>query len=107
MGETGTGKELFAEAIHEARARARSVVVDCGAIAANLLESELFGHERGAFTGAGARQGLFEAANGGTVFLDEIGETARRAAAEAAARAGGARDPARRRQQPACRWTCG
>jgi two-component system, NtrC family, response regulator GlrR len=76
-GETGTGKEGCAEAIHEASARAdgRFVVVDCGAIPANLLESELFGHEAGAFTGATQRRiGAFEDASGGTLFLDEIGE---------------------------------
>jgi transcriptional regulator with PAS, ATPase and Fis domain len=76
-GETGTGKELAAEAVHVASARqgAPFIVVDCGAIPAELLESELFGHEKGAFTGAmAARQGAFEAAGGGTVFLDEIGE---------------------------------
>jgi DNA-binding NtrC family response regulator len=76
-GETGTGKEGVAEAIHEASSRARApfVVVDCGAIPANLLESELFGHEAGAFTGAGERRvGAFEEASGGTLFLDEIGE---------------------------------
>jgi DNA-binding NtrC family response regulator len=76
-GETGTGKSLLAEAIHQASPRkARPfVVVDCGAIAPTLIESELFGHERGAFTGAiGARVGAFEAAAGGTILLDEIGE---------------------------------
>jgi DNA-binding NtrC family response regulator len=76
-GETGTGKSLLAEAIHEASPRARSpfVVVDCGAIPPTLIESELFGHERGAFTGATAtRVGAFESAAGGTLFLDEIGE---------------------------------
>jgi two-component system, NtrC family, response regulator GlrR len=76
-GETGTGKSAVAEAIHEAsrRAAAPFVVVDCGALPGNLLESELFGHERGAFTGAVAtRIGLFESASGGTVLLDEIGE---------------------------------
>jgi two-component system response regulator GlrR len=76
-GETGTGKGQAAEAIHRASARGGKpfVVVDCGAIPANLLESELFGHEKGAFTGAVARRrGAFEEAAGGTIFLDEIGE---------------------------------
>jgi DNA-binding NtrC family response regulator len=76
-GETGTGKGAIAEALHAASPRRDGpfVVVDCGALAATLLESELFGHERGAFTGADARRlGAFEEAAGGTVFLDEIGE---------------------------------
>ncbi len=76
-GETGTGKEGASEAIHDASARAEQpfVVVDCSAIPANLLESELFGHEAGAFTGATDRRvGAFEQASGGTLFLDEIGE---------------------------------
>jgi DNA-binding NtrC family response regulator len=76
-GETGTGKEVVAESIHRESARKDGpfVVVDCGAIPPDLLESELFGHERGAFTGAvAAREGAFEAASGGTIFLDEIGE---------------------------------
>jgi transcriptional regulator with PAS, ATPase and Fis domain len=76
-GETGTGKELAARAVHESSRRARGpfVTVDCGAIAESLIESELFGHVRGAFSGAmGDRKGLFEEANGGTLFLDEIAE---------------------------------
>jgi DNA-binding NtrC family response regulator len=77
IGETGTGKDVTAHAVHEASSRARGpfVVFDCGAVPANLVESELFGHERGAFTGAHAEhEGAFERARGGTLFLDEIGE---------------------------------
>ena len=77
QGETGTGKELVAEALHELGPRRQGpfVVVDCGAIPRDLIESELFGHVRGAFTGAtGDRRGAFERARGGTLFLDEIAE---------------------------------
>jgi transcriptional regulator with GAF, ATPase, and Fis domain len=77
VGETGTGKELIAEAIHARSTRrdAPFVVVDCSALSHDLAESELFGHERGAFTGADLqRLGAFESADGGTIFLDEIGE---------------------------------
>lgn len=76
-GETGTGKELIARALHQQSARAKKpfVAVNCGAIAPTLVESELFGHARGAFTGAVQQKaGLFEEACGGTLFLDEIGE---------------------------------
>mgnify|MGYP001256513589 CR=1 FL=1 len=77
FGETGTGKELVARAVHDRSERARGpfVPVNCAAISRELVESELFGHEKGAFTGAtAARRGAFEEASGGTIFLDEIGE---------------------------------
>ena len=76
-GETGTGKEVVAQTIHNLSPRAAKelVVFDCGAVPPNLIESELFGHEKGSFTGAVmTRQGLFELADGGTLFLDELGE---------------------------------
>jgi DNA-binding NtrC family response regulator len=76
-GETGTGKEVVARTVHQQSRRRDGpfIVFDCGAVPENLIESELFGHEKGSFTGAiGTRQGVFELAHGGTVFLDELGE---------------------------------
>ncbi len=77
LGESGAGKELVAQEIHRASGRGKLVPVNCGALPEQLAESELFGHQKGAFTGAlTAREGMFEAADGGTLFLDEIGELA-------------------------------
>jgi hypothetical protein len=91
-GESGTGKELVAKAVHDHSARARGpfVVVDCSAIAEHLIDSHLFGHVRGAFTGAERdRKGAFVEASGGTLFLDELGELPLRGAGQAVARARG------------------
>src|SRR5262245_51471886 len=77
LGETGTGKELVARAIHnQSQRKGRPLIkVNCAALSASLIESELFGHEKGSFTGAAARKiGRFELADGATIFLDEIGD---------------------------------
>src|SRR5579862_5513706 len=75
LGESGTGKEVVARAIHAANPAGEFVPIDCGALVGPLLESELFGHTRGAFTGASeAKKGLVEVADGGTAFFDEIGD---------------------------------
>ena len=93
LGDSGTGKEVIARNIHAQSARSKKpfVPINCGAIPAELLESELFGHEKGAFTGAiSSRQGRFELAEGGVIFLDEIGRYAAIDASEVIASAAGA-----------------
>ena len=93
LGESGTGKEMAARAIHHRSARKDSpfVAINCGAIPETLMESELFGHEKGSFTGAHAqRKGRVESADGGTLFLDEIGEISACPSGQAAALPAGA-----------------
>jgi two-component system response regulator HydG len=110
LGESGTGKELLARALHDNSARGKGpfVAINCAAIPESILEAELFGYEKGAFTGATQRrEGRFEAATGGTLFLDEIGEISRHVQVKLPARPPGGRDRAARRGGKTRRSTSG
>ena len=109
LGESGTGKELLARSLHQLSPRAKGpfVAINCAAIPEALLENELFGHEKGAFTGASGRKiGKAEMAHHGTLFLDEIADLTPAAAGQDPAPGAGEAVRARRRRRRRCRWTC-
>lgn len=109
-GESGVGKEFFPQVIHaySARKHNKYIAVNCGAIPEGTIDSELFGHEKGAFTGAlEARKGYFEEADGGTIFLDEVAELplpTQRACCACCRRASSSASARRRSRRPTCAW---